>query len=132
MTFQVLTPPNPLGLPQPLTSLGACALRPKCACLRHFNVRSVAASGRGSLAAVAQSLSPVALCGLRGLQHARLPCPSLTFMSTESVMPSHPLLPLLLLPSIFPSIRVFSRASALHIRWPKHWGFSFSISSSNE
>ena len=61
MTFQVLTPPSPLGLPQPLTSLEACALRPKCACLRHFNVHSVAASGRGSLAAVAQSLSPVPL-----------------------------------------------------------------------
>ena len=55
-------------------------------------------------------------------------------MSIESVMPSshvilcHPLL----LPSIFPSIRVFSNESALHIRWPKYWSFSFSISPSNE
>ena len=57
----------------------------------------------------------------------------LTFI--ESVMPSSHLIlcrPLLLLPSIFPSIRVFSNESALHIRWPKYWSFSFSISPSNE
>ena len=56
-------------------------------------------------------------------------------MSTESVMPSNHLIlcqPLLLLPSIFPSIRVFSNESALHIRWPKYWRFSFSIIPSNE
>ena len=56
-------------------------------------------------------------------------------MSIESVMPSNHLIlcrPLLLLPSIFPSIRVFSKKSVLHIRWPKHWSFSFSISPSNE
>ena len=56
-------------------------------------------------------------------------------MSVESVMPSNHLIlycPLLLLPSIFPSIRVFSNESALHIRWPKYWSFSFSISPSNE
>ena len=56
-------------------------------------------------------------------------------MYTESVMPSNHLIicrPLLLLPSIFPSIRVFSSESALHIRWPKYWSFSFSISPSNE
>ena len=56
-------------------------------------------------------------------------------MSIESMMPSkHPILchPLLLLPSIFPSIRVFSSESVLHIRWPKHWSFSFSLSPSNE
>ena len=56
-------------------------------------------------------------------------------MSTESVMPSNHLIlchPLLLLPSILPSIRVFSNESALHIRWPKYWSFSFSISPSNE
>ena len=56
----------------------------------------------------------------------------LRFMSTESVMLSnHPMLPLLL-PSIFPSIRVFSNVSALHFRWPKYWIFSFSISLFNE
>ena len=57
------------------------------------------------------------------------------FMSIESVMPSNHLIlchPLLLLPSIFPSIRVFSNESALHIKWPKYWSFSFNISLSNE
>ena len=57
------------------------------------------------------------------------------FMSIESVMPSNHLIlfcPLLLLPLIFPSIRVFSNESVLHIRWPKYWSFSFNISPSNE
>ena len=52
-------------------------------------------------------------------------------MPSESVMPSNHLIlccPLLLLPSIFPSIRIFSNESALHLRWPKYWSFSFSIS----
>ena len=56
-------------------------------------------------------------------------------MSIESVMPSNHLIfccPLLLLSSIFPSIRVFSSDLALHIRWPKYWSFSFSISPTNE
>src|SRR5574342_56863 len=56
-------------------------------------------------------------------------------MSIESMMPSNHLIlcrPLLLLPSIFSSIRVFSNESALHIRWPKYWSFSFNISPSNE
>ena len=56
-------------------------------------------------------------------------------MSIELVMPSNHLIfcrPLLLQPSIFPSIRVFSNESVLHIRWPKYWSFSFSISRSNE
>ena len=59
----------------------------------------------------------------------------LKLMFIESVMPSTYLIlcrPLLLLPSIFPSIRVFSNESALGIRWPKYWSFSFSISPSNE
>ena len=73
---------------------------------------------------------------------ARQACLSITnsqsllkLMSIESVMPSNHLilcLPLLLLPSIFPSIRVFSNESALRIRWPKYWSFSFNISPSNE
>ena len=76
-----------------------------------------------------------------GLQHARPPCPSPTpgvyskLMSGESVMPSNHLIlccPLLLLSSICPSIRVFSKESALHIRWPKYWSYSFNISPSNE
>ena len=56
-------------------------------------------------------------------------------MSIESVMSSNHLIlccPLLLLPSIFPSIRVFSNESVLHIKWPEYWSFSFSISPSNE
>ena len=76
-----------------------------------------------------------------GLQHTRPPCPSPTpgvypkFMSIELVMPSNHLIlccPLIFPPSIFPSIRVFSNESALHIRWPKYWSFSFNISPSNE
>ena len=56
-------------------------------------------------------------------------------LSIESVMPSNHLIlccPLLLMASVFPSIRVFSNGSALHIRWPKHWSFHFSISPSSE
>ena len=59
----------------------------------------------------------------------------LRLLSIESVMPSNHLIlchPLLLLSSIFPSIRVFSNESVLHIGWPKNWSFSFSISPSNE
>ena len=60
---------------------------------------------------------------------------SLKLMSIELVMPSNHLIlcrPLLLLPSIFPSIRVFSNESVLYIRWPKYWSFSFNISPCNE
>ena len=66
--------------------------------------------------------------------HHQLPESTQT-MSIESVMPSNHLIlcrPLLLLPSIFPSFRVFSKESALHIRWPKYWSFSFNISPTNE
>ena len=76
------------------------------------------------------------------LQHTRPPCLSFTLsssllklMSIELVMPSNHLIlcrPLLLPPSIFPTIRVFSNESVLHIKWPKYWSFSFSISPSNE
>ena len=70
-------------------------------------------------------------------QHARPPCPSPTpgVHSIESVMPSNHLIlccSLLLLPSIFPSIRVFLNESAFRIRWPKYWSFSFNISPTNE
>ena len=94
-------------------------------------------SGSGQFSSVAQScltLRP------HGLQHARPPLSIinswslLKLMSIESVLPSnHPILcHLLLLPSLFPSIRVFSNESVLHIRWPKYWSLSFSISPSNE
>ena len=87
-----------------------------------------------------QSLSCVQIFATRTA--ARQASPSFTnsqsllkFMSTESVMPSNHLIlchPLLLLPSIIPSTRVFSNESALCIRWPKYWSFSFSISPFNE
>ena len=86
-------------------------------------------------------ISCVRLFATPRTQHARLHCPSLTsqsllkFMSIESVMlPNHLILCclLLLLSSIFLSIRVFSSGSGLRIKWPKYWSFSFSISSSNE
>ena len=75
----------------------------------------------------------------QGLLHARLPCPSPSPGACSNSCPSswwcHPTISfsvrLLLLPSIFPSIRVFSNESVLRIRWPKYWSFSFSISSSN-
>ena len=66
--------------------------------------------------------------------HDQLP-ELIKFMSIKSVMPSNHLIlcyPLLLLPSIFPRIRVFSNESALRIRWPKYWSFSFNISATNE
>ena len=75
------------------------------------------------------------------LQHAKPPCPSPTpevypkLCPLSSVMPSNHLilcLSLLFLPSIFPSIRVFLNESALHMRWPKYWSFSFNICPSNE
>ena len=77
---------------------------------------------------------------LHGLQHARLPCPSLSPsllkpMTIELVMPSNQLIlcsPLFLLPSVFPNIRVFSNELALRIRWPKYWSIHFSISLSSE
>ena len=90
---------------------------------------------RGPTSVVSNSLRP------HGLQHARPPCPSptprslLKLMSIELVMLSNHLIlchPLLLQPSILPSIRVFFNESVLCIRWPKFWGFSFSISPSNE
>ena len=66
--------------------------------------------------------------------HHQLPESSQTHVHRvdDVIQPSHPLLSLVLLPSIFPSIRVFSNESALCIRWPKHWSFSFRISPSNE
>ena len=86
-----------------------------------------------SCSVVSDSLRPP------GLQHIRLPCPSTApgacwLVSTELVMPSNHLIlchPLLLLPSISPSIRVFSNESVLHNSWPKDWSFSFSNRPSN-
>ena len=97
-------------------------------------LRAFVSSVQFSCAVVSDSLWP------HGLQHARLPCPSPTPGACSNSCPSswwcHSTIssccPLLLLPSIFPSIRVFSNESVLCIRWPKCWSFSFSISPSNE
>ena len=75
------------------------------------------------------------LCDPMIPQHARPPWSLPKLMSIESVMPSSHLIlcrPLLLLPPIPPSIRVFSNKSTLRMRWPKYWSFNFSISPSNE
>ena len=80
------------------------------------------------------SLSRVQLCDPINLSTLGLPIHPKP-MSIELVMPSNHLIlycPLFLLPSIFPSIRVFSNESALRIRWPKYWSFIFNISPSNE
>ena len=74
-------------------------------------------------------------CSTPGLPVHHHPRSSLKLTSNESVMPSSHLIlcrPLLLLPSIFPRIRVFASESVLRVRWPKYWSFSFSISPSNE
>ena len=87
---------------------------------------------------VAQSC--LTFCDPHGLQHTRLPCPSLSpavhsnsCPLNESMMPSNSLIldRSLLLPSIFPNIKVFSNESVLHIMWANYWSFSFSISPSN-
>ena len=83
---------------------------------------------------ISDSLQP------HGLQHATLLSFTISqsllkLMSIELMMPSNHLIlcrPLLLVPSVFPSIRIFSSELALHIKWPKYWSFSFSISPSNE
>ena len=106
-----------------------------------FNLKlpdgKVREGGHGLLLLFSRSVESDSLQS-HGLQHVRPPCPSPSHgacsnMSIELVMPSNHLIlcrPLLLLPSIFPSIRVFSKESVLHIRWPKYW--TFSISPSNE
>ena len=74
-------------------------------------------------------------CSMPGLPAITNSRSLLKLMSIKSVMPSNHLIlccPLLLPPSVFPSIKVFSNESALHIKWPKYWSFSFSISPSNE
>ena len=87
-----------------------------------------------SLSHVQLSATPWTAAHQASLSVTNSRCPP-KLISIESVMPSHHLIlccPLLLLPSIFPSIRVFSNESVLCIRWPKYWSFSFSTSPSNE
>ena len=103
--------------------------------MKNFNIIFSSNSVQFSCSVVSDSLQP------HELQHARPPCPSPTpevhpnSCPLSSVMLSNHLIlcfPLLLLPSIFPNIRIFSTESALSIRWPKYWSFSFKISPSNE
>ena len=99
-----------------------------------FPFKSTRISVQFSHSVVSDSLQP------HGLQHARPPCPLPTPGVYSNSCPlswwCHPTIsschPLLLSPSIFPSIRVFSNESVLRIRWPKYWSFSFNISPSNE
>ena len=93
-----------------------------------------------SISSVSQSVTSSSLWQ-HGLQHTTLPCPSPTSTACSGSCPSswwcyppisHPLSSPSPLPSIFPSITVFSKESALRIRWPEYWSFSFSISPSNE
>ena len=102
-----------------------------------FNLTHISAHQFSSV----QSLSHVRLLRPHESQHTRPPCPSPTpgvysrLISIKSMKPSSRLIlccPLLLLPPIPPSIRVFSNESTLRMRWPKYWSLSFSISPSNE
>ena len=85
-----------------------------------------------AFAAIVQFLSHVRLCVTPLSVACQASCPSLFPGVCSSSCPSHPLPLLLLLPSIFPIIRFFSKQLALQIRWPKYWSLSFSISPSNE
>ena len=89
-----------------------------------------------SVAQLCQNLCVPMDCSMPGfpVHHHQLLEPTQTHVHRigDTIQPSHPLSSLLLLPSIFPSIRVFSNELALRIRWPKYWNFDFNISSSNE
>ena len=101
----------------------------KIVCLKYFRFSSVQSLCRVRLFATPWTAAHQASLSITNSRSL------LKLMSIKLVMPSNHLIlcrPLLLLPSIFPSIRVFSNESVLHIRWPKYWSFSFSISPSNE
>ena len=149
VTFNSSRPNGPLSMAEDFTGKNTgvgCHLLPQGipdqglnSCLLHLQVDSLLLSHQGSqlsycCCSVSQSNS---LCP-HGLQHVRLPCPSPSPGAFSNSCPlsqwCYPTIlscRLLLLPSIFPSIRVFSE-SALHIRWANYWSFSFSISPSNE
>ena len=104
-------------------------------CKRRSILRNIIVSICCSVTKSCSALCDPMDCSTPGLPaYQQLP-ELLKLMSIESVIPSnHPILchPLLLLPAIFPNIRVFSSESAVRIRWPKYWSFSFNISPSNE
>ena len=125
------------------TEGGWCPQEPAWVWVSRQGAKSVCSeewSGQGHSVQFSHSVVSNSL-GPRELQHARPPCPTPTpgaypnSCPLASVMPSNHLIvcrPLLLLPSIFPSIRAFSNESALRMRWPKYWSFSFNIRPSNE
>ena len=121
------------GLGGGLSALGLhCSMQGLCCSTQAFS--SFGSSVQFSCSVVSDSVTPrTAACQASlSITNSRS---LLKLMSIESVMPSNHLTlchPLLLLPSIFPSIRVFSNESVLHIRWPRDWSLSFSISPSNE
>ena len=102
--------------------------------MTYYTAHGTISSAQISCSVVSNSLWPYELQHARPPVHHQRP-ESTQPMSIKSVIPSKHLIlcrPLLLLPSIFPSIKVFSNESALWIRWPKYWSFSFNISPSNE
>jgi len=113
-------------------------LNPHLLCLLHWQVGSLPLAAPGKPVSVTHlclTLCDPMDCSTPGSLSITNSQSVLRLMAIESVMPSNHLIlchPLLLLPSIFPSIRVFSNELALCIRWPKYWSFSFSISPSNE
>ena len=113
--------PNYLGIQQYLIKLNSLRWKP-----HHSSVHSLSSIWLFATPWTAAHQASLSITNSRSL---------LKLMSIESVMPSNHLIlyhPLLLLPSIFPSIRVFSDESVLRIRWPKYWSFNFSISPSNK
>ena len=109
-------------VPWPGIEPGPPALRAPS--LSHWTTRGVPhVAFQFSRSIVSDSFQP------HGLQHARPPCPSPTPRACSNYILC---CPLLLLPSVFPSIRIFSYESVFHIWWPKYWSFSFSIGPSNE
>ena len=130
-----MSPPSWTSLPSPTTYLVLFVTLPDILFMYlHLSVFPQFSSVQFSHSVVSDSLQP------HGLQYARLPCSSPTPGAVQThvhwvgdaIQPSYPLCPLLFLPSIFPSIRVFFNESVLQIRWPKYWSFSFSISPSSE
>ena len=111
-------------------------------CLLHWQANSLPLAPPGEPCSLCSSVAHpcLTLCDPNRLQHARFPvhCQLLELAQThvhrvsDAIQPSLLCCTLLLLPSIFPNIRVFCKESVLHIRWPKYWSFIFSISPSNE
>ena len=101
----------------------------------HYMKKTFSSVQFSSVAQSCPTLCDPMNCSTPGLPvHHQLPESTQTRVHwvSDDIQPSHPLCPLLLLPSIFPNIKVFSNESALHIRWRKYWSFSFNISSSSE